>query len=166
MSVEGAFGGGEVRRSYTSDCCGPGKQASGNSASVRIKRRIGRWIEIGAEGGQALTDVQDMQWLMLVAAISPATRLAPWVQLGGGMVTQPGECHQINADPAPGPEEPSSFSPTCATAIKLGGAVAAGIRWRIGGRLAIGLEAAWVRGKTHIDQQFTTERLGLTVRLQ
>jgi len=68
---------------------------------------------------------------------------------------QPGEC------PADAPDT----SPDCQLALRPAGALAGGVRCRFG-RFAVGVEAAWVSGTSDGFRRFSTERYGLTLRMQ
>jgi hypothetical protein len=156
VSVELGIGAATFNESFASDCCGPTREASGSAFSIRIKRHTSRLIEVGAEAGASVTPRPDMRWLMMTGAIAPIKRLAPWAQMGAGVVSQPGEC------PADAPDT----SPDCTTALTLGAIVGAGIRWSLLSNLAIGLEAAFVTGTTRGERRFSTGRYGVTLRFQ
>lgn len=157
VSVELGIASATFKQSFFSDCCGPTREATGNAFSIRIKRQTSRLIAVGAEAGASITPRPDMRWLMAIGTIAPRGRLAPWAQVGAGLVGQPGEC------PADAPDT----SPDCRTAITLGGAVGAGVRWNLRRNLAIGLETVFVTGTPRGEgRRFSTERYGVTLRLR
>lgn len=156
VTFEGVVGIAEFTESFADDCCGPARDATGVSLNLRVKERSGRLFEAGLEGGATFAGHREMKWLMAVLSIAAPRRAAPWVQIGGGLVAQPGEC------PADGP----NTGPGCETDLKLGATVAGGIRWTVSDRLAVGVEAGYVRGKAQHSTRFTTKRLGVTFRIQ
>jgi len=156
VSIELGIASATFKQSFSSDCCGPTREATGSAFSVRIKRRTTRFIAVGVEVGASATPRPDMRWLMAIGTIAPSRRFAPWAQVGAGLVGQPGEC------PADAPDT----SPDCKTAITLGGVVGVGVRWSLLSNLAIGLETAFVTGTSRGERRFSTQRYGLTLRLQ
>jgi len=156
VAFEGVAGLAQFIESFSDDCCGPARDAAGLSLGLRIRERSGRLFELGLEGGSTFAGHREMKWALAVLSIAAPRRVAPWAHIGGGLVAQPGEC------PADGPD----FGPGCETDLKLGATAAGGVRWTIGDRLAVGIEAAFVRGKAKESRRFTTRRLGLTIRIQ
>lgn len=156
VAFEGAVGVAELSESFSDNCCGPTRDATGLSLSVRMRERSGRLFELGLDGGATFAGHREMKWVMGVLSIAVPRRVSPWAQIGGGLVAQPGAC------PVDGP----NTGPGCETDLKLGATAAGGIRWTVSGRLAVGVEAAYVRGKAHNSTRFTTKRLGVTLRLQ
>src|SRR2546430_1521696 len=155
-SLELAVSRATLRQSFAYDCChARAWKTSGSALDVRIMLPIGRGIEAGVEGGMRVTARPDMRWLMASGAINAAGRVAPWARLGAGWVIQPGEC------PADAPDT----SPDCRLALRPAGALAGGVRCRFG-RFAVGVEAAWVSGTSDGFRRFSTERYGLTLRMQ
>lgn len=152
---EGAIGVARFVESFSSDCCGPARDATGSSVSLRLKGRRGRLTELGVEGGATFAGQRDMKWLMAIGSVATATRISTWAQVGAGFIAQPGEC------PADAPDT----SPECKVQPWFGGLVTAGVRWPLVDRLAVGLEAALVRGANHNERSFTTQRIGVTLRL-
>jgi hypothetical protein len=156
VAVELGIASANFQQSFSSSCCGPTREATGTAFSIRIKRQASRLIALGAEAGTSLTPRPDMRWLMAIGSIAPSGRLTPWAQVGAGLVGQPGKC------PADAPDT----SPDCTTAITLGGVVGAGVRWGLLRNLAIGLETTFVTGTSRGERRFSTERYGITLRLQ
>ena len=156
VAFEGVVGLAQFTESFSDDCCGPARDATGFSFSLRIRERSGRLFELGLEAGATFAGHREMKWGLAVLSIAAPKRVAPWVHIGGGLVGQPGEC------PADGP----TFGPGCETDLKLGATAAGGVRWTIGERLAVGIEVAYVRAKSEDSRRFTTRRLGLTIRVQ
>ena len=156
VSLEFGLATAAYKQSFSSDCCGPTRTAAGVAVSVRLQRPVGELFALGAEAGTSLTERKDMRWLMGIATIVSRRRIAPWGQVGAGLVSQPGEC----------PADASDTSPSCRTALHVGGLAAAGVRWNVIHSFAIGVEAAFVTGLTTVYRRFSTQRLGLTLRLQ
>jgi len=156
MSIELAASRATLRQSFAFDCCGPTRKNSGVGLVFRVQRPLGRLIAAGGEAGLILAnDVRDMRWLMAIVTIAGPGRLAPWAQVGTGLVIQPGECPADGSDPGPG----------CRVALRPGAGGAAGVRWRFR-NFAIGLEAGLVTGTSSGQRRFSTERLGLAVRMR
>jgi len=154
--IELAASRATLRQSFAYDCCGPTRKAGGVGLVFRVQRPVGRLIEAGGEAGVSLTrNVRDMRWLMAIGTIAGSRRLAPWAQVGAGLVIQPGECPADGSDPGPG----------CRVALRPGGGVTAGVRWRFG-NFAVGLEAGLVTGASNGQRRFSTERYGVAVRMR
>ena len=156
VSIELAASRAILRQSFAFDCCGPTRTAGGVGLVFRVQRPVGRLFAAGGEAGLSLTkNVRDMRWLMAIATIAGSRRLAPWAQVGAGLVIQPGECPADGSDPGPG----------CRVALRPGGGVTAGVRWRVGD-FAVGLEAGLVTGTSNGQRRFSTERYGFAVRMR
>lgn len=151
-----AMGGiARFTESFTSDCCGPKRTATGSSFGVRIGQGGGRRATLALEGGATFAAGRSMKWLMPVFALAVPKGLTPWIALGAGLMAQPGEC------PADAPDT----SPDCKTQLGLGWVVDAGLRHPLKGHLAISLEASLVRGAAHRERRFTAQRIGLGLHL-
>jgi len=153
-SAEIAFGPAQTLEGFASDCCGSTRTTSGTSLSVRLMRRIHRSAEVGLDGGATLVPGRDMRWLMAVGSLTASSRIAPWIRLGAGLVGHRGEC----------PADGSSTLSICDLDLVLGGQLAAGARWSMASRVAVGLEAELVRGTTVRERHFTTRRITATLR--
>ena len=156
VSLELVVSAATLRQSFSFDCCGPTRTADGVGVVLRVQRPVGRLLAAGGEAGLSVTrNVRDMRWLMAIGTIAGTGRVAPWAQVGGGLVIQPGECPADGSDPGPG----------CQVALRPGGGVAAGVRWRLGG-FAVGLEAGLVTSISNGVRRFSTERYGVSVRMR
>src|ERR1700694_41571 len=155
LGFEAMGGIARFTESFTIDCCGPKRSAKGSSFGVRVQPRDGNWVALALEGGATFAAGRSMKWLMPVFVLTAPKRLSPWIELGSGLMAQPGEC------PADVPDN----SPYCKTQLGLGWLVAAGLRHRLMGRLTIGVEAGFVRGAAHRQRRFTTRRIGLGFHL-
>jgi hypothetical protein len=124
--------------------------------SLRLKHQISPLAELGVDGGATFAGHRDMKWLMATVSISSSKRVAPWGQLGAGLIAQPGEC----------PADGSDTSPACKTDFNLGASLVGGVRWAIANHFAIGPEISLVTGLARRERRFTTTKVGLVLRLQ
>lgn len=156
IAFEAVIGVARFVQSFSDDCCGPTRAATGPSLGVRITAPASRLLRWGLEAGAAFADHRNMKWGVAVLSIGGHGRIAPWGHLGGGLLIQPGECPQDGPD----------YGPGCRTDFRLGATAAGGAVWSVGTHLAIGAEAGAVRSMTRNSRRFTTQRVGLTLRLQ
>src|SRR5947207_9802904 len=61
VSIELGIASATFKQSFSSDCCGPTREATGSAFSVRIKRRTTRFIAVGVEVGASATPRPDMR---------------------------------------------------------------------------------------------------------
>lgn len=156
VGFEAVLGAAQLAESFSDDCCGPTRNATGSSVSVRVRAPAARLLRWGLDAGATFADHRTMKWGLAVLSVASQGRVAPWGQIGGGLVTQPGEC------PADGP----NYGPGCQTDFRLGATAAGGALWTVSRHFAIGVEAALVRSATLNSRRFTTQRIGLTLRMQ
>ncbi len=153
QSFEATGGIARFAESFTTDCCGPTRAASGSSFSVRVQRGS-RTAAFALEGGATFAGGRGMKWLMPVFALTLPKRPSPWFAVGAGLMAQPGEC----------PADASDTSPDCTTHFVPGWLVGAGIRPSLSDHVAISLETSLVRGLVGA-RRFTTQRMGLGIRV-
>jgi hypothetical protein len=154
-ALELSGGAATFRQVFSTECCGPTRRTAGSVYTVRAVQRRGSLLELRAElGGTLFAGGRRMHWLMPALALSRRSRVTPWLQLGAGVVLQPGQC----------PADSSDTDPGCDVDLNLGGQLAAGLRLRLAPTWSLGGEVGYVRGAKVDYRYFTAERVLIALR--